>query len=166
MRGSIFAAIAIVLIAAAPLPLLACSCAEILTVPGEALEKSGLVFSGEVEKIETVVLPRVVFTEDDNGRLVASQHMVRRALVTFRVIADWNGDRPERYRVLAGAPPERPLKEGQVLRDCEVHFETGKRYLVFTTFGYPEANACAPTAALEESEATVAALDTTASKRK
>jgi hypothetical protein len=140
-------------------PVQACSCAEYLTEAKEALAHSGLVFAGQVEKISVVVLPRVVYSQDEKGQLRPSAFLERRALVVFKVEKDWKAHGNERYTVLAGAPPEQPLKEGQVLVDCDVHFEVGKHYLVFTTDGYPDANPCAPTAELVGSASMVAALD-------
>jgi hypothetical protein len=164
VKRYILLAVAIAILASHPA--LACSCVEYLSLPGDALEKSGLVFSGQVESVEVIVLPRIVYTQDNAGPFVASQYLTRRAVVTFRVLDDWKGTQPKRYRVLAGAPPETPLRKGSIIMDCDVHFEVGKQYLVFTTFGYADANPCAPTAALKEAGAMVEALNKTLRKAK
>lgn len=77
----------------------------------------------------------------------------------FRVIQSWKGEPAKEYTILAGAPPEKPLPPGMIIADCDVHFEKGGEYLVFTTDGYAEANACAPTGTLQKSADMVRALD-------
>ncbi len=142
-----------------PVPLHACSCLEYLTEPGEALEKSGLVFVGLVVGIEVVSLPVVVYSTNESGAFVPSQIMKRRAIVTLRPSREWKGDRAKEYRVLAGAPSQEPLPPGQILVDCDVHLEVGHEYLVFASEGYPEVSPCTPTGPLERSSETLAALD-------
>jgi hypothetical protein len=140
-------------------PLKACSCTESLTDPVAWLKKSGLVFSGEVVSVDTVSLPRVVYTEDADHNLVPSQYMDRVGIVTLRSIREWKGNGAKQYVVLAGAPAVTPLPRGTWLADCDVHLELGKRYLVFATEGYAEANRCAPTGDLDQRQQDVAALD-------
>ena len=152
------AAAAVLLIATAR-SVTACSCAEYLPDPVTALTKSGLVFTGEVVSVDTVTLPRVVYTADADGTLVPSQYIDRVGVVTLRTIREWKGDGATQYVVLAGPPPVTPLPQGTWLADCKVHLELGKRYLVFATEGYAEANPCAPTGDLEKSTQIVAALD-------
>jgi hypothetical protein len=143
----------------------ACSCLDYPT-PTEALKKSGLVFSGEVVSVQVVLLPHVVYTENQKHELVPSQSIDRVGLVTLRTLKEWKGNGAKEYLVLAAAPPVTPLPAGMVLvGDCRSRLELGKRYLVFATEGFTEADPCAPTGDLDSSQATVAALDAHARSR-
>lgn len=148
------------------MPAFACSCLEILSEPKEALSKSGLVFSGRVVSIDVVHLPMVSYSEDERGELQPSQFMDRRGLVRFAVTKQWKGNPAEELYVLASAPPDPPLREGYVLVDCDVQFEIGKEYLVFTSEGITEANPCAPIELVEESGAVIRTLDRLVSKKR
>ena len=137
----------------------ACSCVEYLVDAPEALQKSALVFSGQVVDVRSIDLPKIVFIKDGSGEFVPVQHLERRGIYTFRVIQSWKGEPAKEYTILAGAPPEKPLPPGMIIADCDVHFEKGGEYLVFTTDGYAEVNACAPTGTLQKSADMVRALD-------
>ena len=126
----------------------ACSCVEYLVEPGEALQKSALVFSGQVVDVRSIELPKITFIKGVTGEFVPAQHMERRGIYTFRVIQSWKGEAAKEYTIIAGAPPEKPLPLGMILADCDAHFAKGGEYVVFTTDGYPEANPCAPTGVL------------------
>jgi hypothetical protein len=143
---------------------LACSCAEYLTDPVQALRKSAPVFAGEVVSVEEIKLPVVVYTRGPDGRLVPSQSMDRKAIVTLRAIKEWKGDGAREYVILAGPPPASPLPPGMIVADCEEHLEVGKRYLVFAGGHYPEANPCAPTGELQAKGKEATALDRHARK--
>ena len=160
------APLAILLLACARQHLQACECADYPSGPVAALKKSGLVFSGEVVAVDTVSLPRVSYTESADHKFVPSQYMARVGVVTLRAIKEWKGNGATQYVVLAGAPPVTPLPPGYVMVDCQVHLELGKRYLVFATEGYAEADYCSRTGELEQRVQDVATLDAYASLSK
>ncbi len=141
----------------------ACSCVEYLTDPIEALNKSSLVFSGEVVSVSVVTVPVIIYWKDDSGELAPFQSMDRKGVVTLRVLKEWKGSGAKEYVVLAGAPPVTPLPVGEVLVDCQEHLAVGQRYLIFVEqYGYAEVNPCAPTLELGRATAVVAALDANA----
>jgi len=113
----------------------------------------------EASSIEVVRLPLVTYVKNEQGVLIPGQHMERRAIVTLRTLRVWKGEQTEEYQILAGAPPESPLTPGLIVVDCQQHLEVGKRYLIFATDGYPEADPCAPTGELDKSDSVITALD-------
>ena len=140
-----------------------CTCVRPMD-PLEAFSKAALVFAGEVVSVEMVNLPVVVYTKRSDGRLVPSQSMGRKAVVTLRAIKEWKGDHASEYVVLAGAPLSPPPPGMMWIVDCDLHLDLGRRYLVFAEGHFPEANPCGPTGELDARGAVVAALDKQARK--
>lgn len=137
---------------------IACSCGNYPT-PAEALKASGLVFLGHVTAATTVELPRLLYTKTSDGQYTPFQHMERRSVVTLKVLEEWKGSHAKTYTILAGPLPETPLPPGYVIVDCQTHLEVGKTYLIFATEGYPEADPCAPTSALDRAGGTIKELN-------
>ncbi len=137
---------------------LPCSCLPIYVNATEAAEAATFVFSGEVTEIETVTIPTTRYWDED-GELVPHVFMEKFGLVTLRVLKEWKGGGAGFYQVLAGAPPDEPLPPDMVIVDCKVHFDVGKKYLVFAHGRFPEADYCMPNAELKDSKETIKELD-------
>src|ERR1700730_4839928 len=144
----------------------ACSCVEYLTDPVEALEKSSLVFVGEVLSVSVVTVPVITYFKSDAGEMVPSQYMERKGVVILKAIQEWKGSGSKEYVVLAGAPPVTPLPKGEVVVDCEEHLELGQQYLIFVNqSGFAEVDPCAPTLELRRAKDAIAALDAKAKSK-
>ena len=134
-----------------------CSCVEYLPDPSEALEKSSLVFAGEAVSTEVVTLPTITYIKGDDGKLEPHQYVDQRQVVRFKTLKEWKGDSAKEYVVIGGAPSDGP---GTVVGSCDIHFEVGKKYLVFVEqYGLAFANPCAPTREMSKSRDEMAHLD-------